>query len=260
MSNTAPFLQSPALAQLAGIAHGFFGREGGVSSGLYASLNCGFGSSDDPACVAENRARCAHALNLAPGNLVTAYQIHSPDVVTVEAPWQHGMAPRADAMVTRTPGIALGILAADCAPVLAADPIAGVIGAAHAGWKGAFGGVVEAMLTRMMELGATLANIRVAIGPSISAENYEVGAEFRTRFLDAVSSNDAFFVKSSRSGHFMFDLSSYLGRRLTAFGVMNAPDKPIACTYAGPYFSFRRTTHAHETDYGRNLSLIALRP
>lgn len=259
MGVKAPFITAPALA-LPGIAHGFFGRGGGVSHGLFESLNCGFGSSDDPGCVAENRARCARAIGVKPECAITIYQIHSADVTTVETPWGRNEAPRGDAMVTNVRGIGLGILAADCAPILAADPVARVIGAAHAGWKGAISGIAEAMLARMMELGATLANLRVAIGPSISAATYEVGPEFRARFLDEATSNRDFFAPSARSGHFMFDLSGYIGRRLARFGVINAPDRPLAGTYDGPYFSFRRTTHAKETDYGRNLSLIALQP
>lgn len=259
MSVKAPFITAPALT-MPGIAHGFFGRAGGVSSGIFASLNCGFGSADDPACVAENRARCARALSLTPENVITIYQIHSADVMTVEKPWRQGEAPRGDAMVTNVPGIGLGILAADCAPILAADPVARVIGAAHAGWKGAIGGIAEAMLTRMIALGASLENLRVAIGPSISAATYEVGPEFRARFVEEDADNAAFFAPSVRPDHFMFDLSGYVGRRLARFGVINAPDKSLAGTYDGPYFSFRRTTHAKEPDYGRNLSLIALCP
>lgn len=257
MSVKAPFITAPALT-LPGITHGFFGREGGVSHGMFDSLNCGFGSSDNPDNVAENRARCARAIGVKPECAITIYQIHSADVVTVKEPWSRNEAPRGDAMVTNVPGIGLGILAADCAPVLAADPVARVIGAAHAGWKGAISGVAEAMLARMMEMGATLANLRVAIGPSIAATTYEVGPEFRARFVDEDASNDIFFARSTRAGHLMFDLSGYIGRRLARFGVINAPDRPLAGTYDGPYFSFRRTTHAKEPDYGRNLSLIAL--
>lgn len=259
MNTIAPFIKAPTLT-MPGIAHGFFGRDGGVSRGMFESLNCGFGSSDSQADVAENRARCARALGIDPAHAITIYQIHSPDVVTVEKPWRQGEAPRGDAMVTNVPGIGLGILAADCAPILAADPVARVIGAAHAGWKGAISGVAEAMLTRMISLGASLANIRVAIGPSISAATYEVGPEFRARFVEEDTGNAIFFAPSLRPEHAMFDLSAYIGKRLARFGVINAPDRPLAGTYDGPYFSFRRTTHAKETDYGRNLSLIALVP
>lgn len=252
---------APLLSDLTGITHGFFGRRGGVSTGLFESLNCGFGSGDDPARVAENRARCAATLSVHAQDLVTVYQTHSPDVVTVTRSWTRDNAPRADAMVTNVPGMALGVLAADCAPVLAADAAARVIGAAHAGWKGAFTGVVEAMLDHMIALGAAPSRIRIAIGPSIARNSYEVGPEFRARFLAAAIANDAFFSPSARTGHFLFDLTAYLAGRIRAHGIVMLQTAPLRDTYADhDFFSFRRATHAREPDYGRNLSAIALRP
>lgn len=242
----------------AGIAHGFFGREGGVSTGAYASLNCGPGSDDAPEAVAENRRRAVAALgpNL---ELASVYQIHSPKAVTVTRAWEMSERPQADAMVTATPGIALSILTADCAPVLFADSKARVIGAAHAGWKGAVGGVVESTLTEMESLGAIRGNIRAAVGPCISQPNYEVGAEFRETFLQHDSANAGFFILSDRAGHFRFDLEGYVVHRLHDARIAN-PVALSACTYAreDDYFSFRRATHRREPDNGRQISLIAL--
>jgi YfiH family protein len=241
--------------------HGFFGRQGGVSEGLYASLNCGYGSSDDAGCVRENRARVASRLGAAEDRLITVYQIHSADVVTVEAPWPRGDAPKADAIVTKVKGIALGVLAADCAPVLFADATAGVIGSAHAGWKGALGGVVEATVGAMEALGAERSRIRAAIGPCIGQASYEVGPEFLGRFVDAATLNGAYFHPSARAGHCLFDLPGYVAARLRAAGVADVARLNV-CTYehAEHYFSFRRTTHRGEADYGRNLSAIMLKP
>lgn len=251
-----PCLRDAGLAACA--RHGFFGRRGGVSGGLYTGLNCGFGSGDDAARVAANRACAAAALDVPPERLLTLYQIHSPETVTVTQPWERARAPRADAMVTREPGLALGILTADCAPVLLADAQARVIGAAHAGWKGALGGVLESALIAMERLGAVRAHIRAVIGPCISQANYEVGPEFHERFIAADVENQRFFVPSPRADHWMFDLSAYAAARLIAAGVEACAIG--ACTYAdaAAYFSFRRATHRGEPDYGRNLSAIAL--
>jgi YfiH family protein len=238
-----------------GIAHGFFGRSGGVSTGLYESLNCGPGSSDDPADVAENRRRVAAAL-LQGARLISLSQIHSATVHTLTGREDR---PEGDGMVTATPGVALGILTADCAPVLLADPEARVIGAAHAGWKGALGGVLEATLEAMETLGASRNNIQAAIGPSISQDNYEVGWDFRDRFLHLGLKNRRFFVPSGREGHYRFDLPGYAAHRLTAAGVGSVAALGV-CTYPpeNGFFSFRRTTHAGEADYGRQISAIVL--
>jgi hypothetical protein len=242
-----------------GIAHGFFGREGGVSQGIYASLNCGPGSKDDPAAVAENRRRVADAL-AANTRLVSLSQIHSAIVHTLPA-WgsADGKRLEGDGMVTATPGLGLGILTADCAPVLFADPKAGVIGAAHAGWKGALGGVLEATLEAMEKLGALRMRISAAIGPAISQQNYEVGADFRDRFLELGAKHRRFFVPADREGHYRFDLPGYVAHRLTQAGTGSVETLGI-CTYPAEsgFFSFRRTTHAGEADYGRQISAITL--
>lgn len=245
-----------------GIAHGFFGRAGGVSTGVYDSLNCGPGSSDDPNAVAENRRLAIAALApQSPGRLVSLSQIHSAIVHIL--PLQDGAAsrPQGDAMVTAAPGLALGILTADCAPVLLADPQAKVIGAAHAGWKGALGleagGVVEAALDAMEKLGARRNRIRAAIGPCICQDNYEVGWEFRDRFLEPAQRR--FFIPSGKEGHYRFDLAGYVAHRLTSAGIESVETLDV-CTYPpeNGFFSFRRTTHAGEPDYGRQLSTIML--
>ena len=250
-------LQSPNLTR-PGIAHGFFGREGGVSGGLYASLNCGPGSRDDATAVTENRRRIADALS--PGTaLISLSQVHSPIVHTLNsAPAQRL---EGDAMVTATPGLGLGILTADCAPVLLADGEARVIGAAHAGWKGALGGVLEATLEAMERLGADRNRIAAAIGPCISQANYEVGWDFRDRFLELGLRQRKFFIPSDKEGHYRFDLEDYAASRLTAAGVTSV-QKMGVCTYPAEngFFSFRRTTHAGEPDYGRQVSAILLPP
>ncbi len=241
------------------VPHGFFGRGGGVSHGLYTSLNCGPGSNDNPAHIKENRARVARALRCIPDALCTLYQIHSADVVIVDTPFGDAR-PKADAMVTNTPGILLGILTADCAPVLFADEGAGVVGAAHAGWKGAFGGVVENTVAAMETLGARRENIRAAIGPCIAQQSYEVGPEFVARLVEAEAANTRFFDHASPTTHHAhFNLPAYVLSRLAAAGVRDAawigmdtrPDN-------APFFSYRRTTLAGEPDYGRQLSVIAL--
>jgi polyphenol oxidase len=254
-------LRAANLSGVGGVAHGFFGREGGVSEGLYSSLNCGYGSSDDAERVRENRALVASRLGVREERLITVYQVHSPTVVTVDAPWVRNEAPQADAMVTKFRGIALGVLAADCAPVLFADAQARVIGSAHAGWKGAIGGVIEATLRAMEALGAERGRIRAAVGPCIGPSSYEVGAEFVSRFVDAAPDNRSFFCPSTREGHAMFDLPGYVEATLRTAGVRDVEPSP-ACTYEQDdrFFSFRRTTHRREADYGRNLSAIVLAP
>lgn len=248
-----------ALNDISGIRHGFFTREGGVSSGLYSSLNCGFGSGDAAEAVAENRRRAMARLDLPATVLTTVYQVHSPDVAVVDEPWSPAEAPKADALVTNRPGIALGILTADCVPVLFCDPKAAVIGAAHAGWKGAIGGVIEATVTAMARLGAEPDRIVAAIGPHIGRRSYEVGADFHARFLADADSNEGFFAPSSRPGHFLFDLGGYVEMRLGLAGVgllQRAPNDTVR--EQDRFFSYRRSVLRGEPDYGRGLSAIAL--
>jgi YfiH family protein len=253
---SAPFHRAANLEGLKGVANGFFGREGGVSQGIYASLNCGPGSRDDPAHVQENRARVTAALQPR-AQLVTLAQIHSPLVHVVEQAWDK--APEGDALVTAMPGLMLGIQTADCTPALFADARAGVIGAAHAGWKGALFGVLEATIAAMEKLGAARANIAVAIGPCISQANYEVGAEFRDRFLAEDPTSEGFFIASVKPGHFRFDLEGYAATRLAKAGIADIAKLGL-CTYPpqNGFFSFRRTTHRGEADYGREISAIVL--
>lgn len=251
-----PFLTAKNLST-AGTMHGFFGRPGGVSVGIYAGLNCGPGSGDDRDAVIENRRRAMEALG--GPRLVTLYQVHSATAVTVAAPWEIGEAPHADAMATNVPGLALGILTADCAPVLLADSEARVIGAAHAGWKGAISGVTDSVIARMEELGARRDRIAAAIGPAIAQASYEVDGAFRDRFIADAAGNTNFFIASDRDGHFRFDLTGYVAARLAAAGIHNV--EPLAQdTYpdASRFYSFRRATHLGEKDYGRDLSVIAL--
>ena len=252
-------LQALSLSKLARIRHGFFTRSGGVSQGVYASLNGGVGSNDAPAKVAENRARMAAALGVKPDHLLTAHQIHSPDVVVADQPWTRENRPRADAIVTRTPALAIGISTADCGPLLLADAEARVIGAAHAGWRGALTGVIEAAVAAMEKLGAGRSRIAAALGPTIRQPNYEVGPEFVERFLAADADNTRFFAPSDRAGHAMFDLAGYIAARLQRAGIVNFEDLGL-CTYAEPerFFSYRRTTKLGEPDYGRHINAIAL--
>lgn len=253
-------LTAKPLDALNHIRHGFFTREGGVSKGIYASLNCGYGSDDDKGAVTENRARIAQGLSVETDKLLTVHQVHSPTVIRVTGIWTPATAPQADAMVTNLPNIGLGVLAADCAPVLFADETARVIGAAHAGWKGAFTGVLEATVEAMVDLGAARTRIVAAIGPCISRDAYEVGPEFRGRFLEASAANEKWFTPSARESHFMFDLPAYAASRLDAAQISTVAELGV-CTYADEkrFFSYRRTTHRGETDYGRQMSAIALR-
>jgi polyphenol oxidase len=244
---------------LPGIRHAFFTREGGVSDGLYSSLNGGVGSDDRPESVAENRARMAAALSVDPGQLITAYQVHSPDVVVAEGGWSESDRPRADGIVTRVPGLAIGITTADCGPVLFADAQARVVGVAHAGWRGALAGVLEATLARMEEIGAERARIVAAMGPMIRQPNYEVGADLMQKFYASDPGCARFFAPSARAGHAQFDLAGYIASRLAHAGVAQIEDLEL-CTYADParFFSFRRATHRAEPDYGRHINAIAL--
>jgi polyphenol oxidase len=242
-----------------GIRHAFFTRAGGVSEGIFASLNCGFGSGDAQASVLENRRRAAAALDRAPDQLITCYQVHSPQVGFVDRPWRREDRPRADAMVTRAPGVALGILTADCAPVLFADPDARIIGAAHAGWRGAISGVLEATVAAMTELGAAPQRIAAAVGPCIAQASYEVGPEFPAPFLAEDAANAAFFVPAARADHFLFDLPGYVARRLARLGLARVA-RTGGDTVAEPdrFFSYRRACLRKEPDYGREISVIAL--
>jgi len=241
------------------IEHAFFTRRGGVSRGLYASLNCGQGSDDDPDAVQENRQLAAELLGLPEAHLCTLRQVHGREVVFVTKPWRSDARPQADAMVTKSRGIALGVLTADCAPVLFSDPIAHVVGAAHAGWQGALRGVVEATVEAMTRLGAQPKAIRAAVGPAIGQPSYEVGPEFHTRFLVRDDSYEQFFQRGGKPGHFLFDLAGFVESRLAAAGVGEI-ERLDRDTYAEPdfFYSFRRSVHRGEPDYGRQLSAIAL--
>lgn len=252
-------LTSSSIAAMDGIRHGFFSREGGHSGGIYSSLNCGPGSADDPENVIQNRALVAGALGVVPSGLITLYQVHSPIAIIVDQPWLQADAPKADAMVSAEPGIALGVLSADCVPVLFADVEAGVIGAAHAGWKGASGGILEATVAAMEELDADVARIHAVIGPCIHQPSYEVGSEFRDVIIELSPENARFFADGAKSEHFQFDLPGYVAARLQSTGVCHVEDLSID-TYADEarFFSFRRTTHRNEPDYGRQISAIAL--
>ena len=257
--DAAPVPIAADLLAVPGIAHGFFTRAGGVSDGIHAGLNVGLGSADERAAVVENRRRIARALGADADDVVTPYQVHSATVATVDAPFPADIEakPRADAVVTATPGLPIGVVTADCGPVLFADPEAGVVGAAHAGWKGAVGGVVEETVAAMEALGASRADIRAALGPTISQAAYEVGPEFVERF--EASERDRYFVPSAREGHAMFDLPRYILDRLERLGV--TATWTGHCTYADPgMFSYRRATHRAEPSYGRQMSAIMLLP
>ena len=241
------------------VRHGFFGRAGGVSNGLYRSLNCGYGSGDDPEAVRENRARAAAACELAQATLCSTYQVHSAEAVVVTAPWSRDEAPRVDAMATATPGLALAILTADCVPVLLADREAGVIGAAHAGWRGALNGVLEAAVSAMLGLGAQAKDIRAAIGPAIGPTSYEVGPEFPAPFLARNPRDEDLFTPAEREGHALFDITGYVARRLSGLGLAAlGATGGDTCAEASRFFSYRRSVHRGEPDYGRNISIVAL--
>ena len=240
------------------ISHGFFNRSGGVSEGLYRGLNVGLGSNDNRAHVLENRARVSRWFGHDADRLVTVHQVHSPRVQIATAE-NRTERPEADALVTRTPGLVLGVLTADCGPVLFADPEAGAIGAAHAGWRGAFDGVLESTVAAMQSLGAQPDRMRAVLGPSISQANYEVGPEFVDRFMKSDPARERYFVGSARPGHALFDLRRFTLDRLRAAGLK--AEMLSDCTYAdeGSWYSYRRATHRNEPDYGRQISAIAIK-
>ena len=259
MTTSPPMLQSPLLAPLAGVRHGFFSRKGGTSRGIYASLNLGRGSKDDPAAVEANRAIAAGAFGVTPDRLLTAYQIHSATAHVVEAPW--AAAPECDAIVTRASGLVLGALSADCAPILLADAEARVVASAHAGWKGALGGVVEAAIEVMVRLGADPTRIVAAVGPCIGPASYEVGLEFLERFAGEAPGSERFFAPGEQADKRLFDLPGFVLARLRRAGV-------TVCAWIGrdtyaeeaDFFSNRRAVRRAEGDYGRLMSAIMLEP
>lgn len=254
----AQFLTAESL-WLPGLTHGFFTRLGGVSEGVYASLNGGVGSADEQDAVTENRGRIAAALGVAPDHLAVPYQVHSPDAVAISEVWPPGARPRCDALVTATRGLALGVTGADCGMILFADPRASVIGAAHAGWKGALAGVVEATVAAMERLGASRGDIAAALGPCIGPRSYEVGPEFVTALADTDEDGARYFTPSARNGHSMFDLNAYIAARAARAGVGRFEDLQLD-TYADErrFFSYRRATHRKEPDYGRLVSAIVM--
>lgn len=256
-SGLAPVL-SERLSDLAEIRHAFFTRPGGVSTGVYEGLNVGIGSDDDPKRVQKNREIASTWLGETPGRLVTLYQVHSPDVLIVDTPFGDER-PKADGLATNTPGLILGVLTADCGPVLFADPQNGVIGACHAGWKGATGGVLESTISAMEKLGSDRKNITAVLGPTISQINYEVGPEFTDRLCDLDADNTVWLTNSPNEGHSMFDLPGYIVNRLSQAGVH--ANWTGQCTYADErnFYSYRRKTHRAEPDYGRQLSAICLK-
>lgn len=253
------FLEAPDLAGLAGIRHAFFTRRGGVSEGIYAALNGGLGSGDAAERVAENRRRMCGHLGIAEGHLVSLYQVHSPEVVVVEAPFPMAERPKADAMVTRVPGLALGIATADCGPILFADPENRVVGAAHAGWKGALTGVIAATVGAMERLGARRDRIVAVLGPTIAQPAYEVGPDFIARFWAEAPGFERFLGPGTRADHAQFDLPGFILARLGEAGLAGATQLG-RCTYAEAdlFYSYRRTTHRAEPDYGRLISAIGL--
>ena len=250
-------IRSGTLQAIKGIQHGFFTREGGSSDGVYASLNTGLGSDDDRETVLSNRGKIAEVLGAE--TLVTPYQHHSADAVVLRAPWSWQDPPKADATVTQTRKVAIAINTADCTPVLFASGNGDIVGAAHAGWKGAVGGVLESTVMQMEALGAERGDIFAVIGPTISWANYEVGPEFQQRFVDEDEGYDRFFAPSTRDGHYMFDLPGFVAMRLEQLSLAGVEDLGI-CTYADEarFFSYRRTTHRGEPDYGRQLSAIMI--
>lgn len=256
---SAPFKSADAFAGLDGIRHGFFGRAGGVSEDIYIGLNTGRGSDDNPDHVTENRTRVAETLGTSEPKLLSAHQCHSTDVIIADAPWTNGQRPKVDGIVTKTPGIACSALAADCAPVLFADPIARVIGAAHAGWRGALAGITDKTIEAMEALGASRENIHAAIGPCIGPNKFEVGPEFVEDFLAENQQTKALFTPGADDRSY-FDMKTYLVRKLLAQGIAKASALPD-CTYTqnSEYFSYRHNVHNGIRDYGRNISAIMLK-
>jgi YfiH family protein len=251
-------LGSRLLSAVPGLRHAFFTREGGVSGGIYDSLNGGIGSHDDPQHVAENRRRMAEQVGVGPDRLLSVHQIHSPDVAVATAPWPIASRPRADAIVTRTEGLAIGVTAADCGPILLADPKARVIGAAHAGWKGALTGILESTIDAMEKLGAERSGMVAAIGPLIRQHSYEVGGEFVERFVEADAENTLFFLPAAREGHAMFDLAGFIRMRLENAGVLMIDDVGLDTYSDERFYSYRRSVHRKEPDYGRHVHAIVL--
>jgi YfiH family protein len=251
-------LSSPLLSAIPGLRHAFFTRHGGVSDDIYASLNGGLGSNDDPAHVRENRRRMADAIGVVPEHFLSVHQVHSPDALVATEPWQGAPRPKADAIVTRTEGLAIGITAADCGPILLVDPNARVIGAAHAGWKGALTGILESTIDAMEKLGAERSGIVAAIGPMIRQASYEVGGEFVERFIEADADHAAFFIPSPRDGHAMFDLTGFIRMRLENAGVLMIDDLGVDTYSDERFYSYRRSVHRKEPDYGRHVHAIVL--
>jgi len=251
-------LGSPLLSAIPGLRHAFFTREGGVSDGIYASLNGGIGSKDAPANVAENRRRMAEQIGVTSEHFLSVHQTHSPDVVVAQGPWQGPSRPLADAIVTRSEGLAIGATAADCGPILLVDPNARVIGAAHAGWKGALTGILESTVDAMEKLGAERSGIVAAIGPLIRQHSYEVGGEFVERFIQADAEHALFFIPSAREQHSMFDLAGFIRMRLENAGVLMIDDTGIDTYSDERFFSYRRSVHRKEPDYGRHVHAIML--
>jgi polyphenol oxidase len=251
-------LSSSLLAAVPNLRHAFFTREGGVSDGVYAGLNGGLGSNDDPERVRENRRRMAEHMGVAAAQLVSLHQVHSPDAVVATGPWQSVARPKADAIVTAKSGLAISVTAADCGPILLVDPNARVVAAAHAGWKGALTGIVESTIEAMEKLGAERGRMVAAIGPLIRQQSYEVGGEFVERFLDADADNATYFIPSSRNGHAMFDLAGFIRMRLEHAGVLMIDDLGVDTYSDERFYSYRRSVHRKEADYGRHVHAIAL--
>jgi polyphenol oxidase len=251
-------LASPLLSAIPGLRHAFFSRDGGVSDHIYASLNGGLGSNDDPARVAENRRRMAEQMGVAPEHLLSVHQVHSPDAVVATGPWPGGVRPPADAIVTRSEGLAIAVTTADCGPILLVDPTARVIGAVHAGWKGALTGILESTVEAMEKLGAERSGIIAAIGPLIRQHSYEVGGEFVERFTETDAENALFFLPSVREGHAMFDLAGFIRTRLENAGVLMIDDIGVDTYSDERFYSYRRSVHRKEPDYGRHVHAIVL--
>lgn len=254
-------IEASNLSRIPEIRHGFFNRVGGFSKGIYATMNCGLGSDDDKTLVARNREIVTTSLGLVPEELVTAYQVHSADVVEVEKPWTWDDAPKADGLVTSRPHIALGVTTADCVPVLFADWRNLIIGAAHAGWRGAVAGIIDAVIDKMVALGANPATTNAAIGPSISQEAYEVGSDVHKAVMDSGLAGQRFFSPSKREGHYMFDLPGYVEAWLSKRN-LGSVERIACCTYheEATFYSYRRAVHRGEPDYGRQIAAITLGP
>lgn len=259
MTESLDIVRAPNLADQAGVAHGFFTRRGGVSGGIYAGLNCGLGSKDDPDHVRENKRRAMAAMDLGADALALVHQVHSPDVWTADAPRDRAAMEKADALVSRRRGLALGILTADCAPVLFADGASGVAAAAHAGWRGAMSGVLENTVARMEAEGAKRSTIHAALGPCIRQDSYEVGQDMKDAFAERHADHDRYFAGGDRPGHYQFDLAGFIMDRLAVLGLASTFDVGLD-TYADAdrFFSYRRATHQDEPDYGRALAVVAL--